>query len=593
MRFLDNLPKFVFFTGKGGVGKTSLSCATAVRLAGEGRKVLLVSTDPASNVAQVFDQPIGSNITPVEDFPGISALELDPQASANAYRERIVGPVRGVMPESEIRALEEQLSGACTTEIAAFDEFTALLTNPDLVNGYDHIIFDTAPTGHTIRLLQLPGAWSGFISDNPNGASCLGPLSGLEKQRAQYASAVDALASSERTRLILVTRPQRSALDEVERTRGELAAIGITGQFLIVNGVMPAAEAERDTLAAAIRSREQSSLANMPGPLRSMPVDTVPLKPFNIIGRDALARFFDEDAVGAVDDSSAQPTAAGPPSIADLVDEIAASGRGLIMMMGKGGVGKTTMAAAVAVELASRGFATHLTTTDPASHLAAALAGSVPNLEVSSIDPRTEIEAYTRHVMATKGKGLDDAGRAALEEDLRSPCTEEIAVFQGFSRAIREAGRKFVVMDTAPTGHTLMLLDTTGAYHHEITRHTAKGISYTTPLMRLQDPAYTKVIIVALAETTPVLEAAGLQEELRRAGIEPWAWIINNSLAASPTRSDLLRRRAAEELKQIDIVRRDHAGRFALVPIQTDEPVGTERLHKMASARLDDAFATM
>ena len=593
MKFLDDLPKFVFFTGKGGVGKTSLSCATAVRLAGEGRKVLLVSTDPASNVAQVFDQPIGSNITPVEDFHGLSALELDPQASANAYRERIVGPVRGIMPESEIRALEEQLSGACTTEIAAFDEFTALLTNPDLVKGYDHIIFDTAPTGHTIRLLQLPGAWSGFISDNPNGASCLGPLSGLEKQRAQYAYAVDALASSERTRLILVTRPQRSALDEVERTRGELAAIGITGQFLIVNGVMPAAEAERDTLAAAIRSREQSSLANMPGPLRSMPVDSVPLKPFNIIGRDALARFFDEEAVGAMDDSSAQATAAGPPSIADLVDEIAAGGRGLIMMMGKGGVGKTTMAAAVAVELASRGFATHLTTTDPASHLAAALAGDMPNLEVSSIDPRTEIEEYTRHVMATKGKGLDDAGRAALEEDLRSPCTEEIAVFQGFSRAIREAGRKFVVMDTAPTGHTLMLLDTTGAYHHEITRHTAKGISYTTPVMRLQDPAYTKVIIVALAETTPVLEAAGLQAELRRAGIEPWAWIINNSLAASPTRSDLLRRRAAEELKQIDIVRRDHAGRFALVPIQTDEPVGTERLHKMASARLEDAFATV
>lgn len=592
MKFLDNLPKFVFFTGKGGVGKTSLSCATAVRLAGEGRKVLLVSTDPASNVAQVFGQPIGSNITPVEDFPSLSALELDPQASADSYRERIVAPVRGVMPEAKIRALEEQLSGACTTEIAAFDEFTALLTNPDLVNCYDHIIFDTAPTGHTIRLLQLPGAWSGFISDNPNGASCLGPLSGLEKQREQYASAVDALASPDRTRLVLVTRPQGSSLDEVERTRGELAAIGIAGQFLVVNGAMPPAEAERDALAAAIFAREQPALANMPAALREMPLDTVPLKPFNIIGRDALSRFFSNEGVSAASPQTGTLAAAGLPCIADLVDEIAADGRGLIVMMGKGGVGKTTIAAAVAVELASRGFATHLTTTDPASHLAAALSGSVPNLDVSSIDPRTEIEAYTRHVMATKGKGLDDAGRAALEEDLRSPCTEEIAVFQGFSRAIREANRKFVVMDTAPTGHTLMLLDTTGAYHHEITRHTAKGISFTTPLMRLQDSAYTKVIIVALAETTPVLEAAGLQSELRRAGIEPWAWIINNSLAASPTRSGLLRRRAAEELKQIEIVRRDHTGRFALVPIQTDEPVGTERLHKMVSARLEDAFAS-
>lgn len=592
MRFLDNLPKFVFFTGKGGVGKTSLSCATAVRLAGEGRKVLLVSTDPASNVAQVFGQPIGSNITPIDAVPGLSALEIDPQASANAYRERIVAPARGVMAESEVKALEEQLSGACTTEIAAFDEFTALLTDPGLVNGYDHIIFDTAPTGHTIRLLQLPGAWSGFISDNPNGASCLGPLSGLEKQRAQYAAAVDALASPDRTRLVLVTRPQSSALDEVERTRGELAAIGIAGQFLVINGVLPAAEAERDPLAASIVEREQAALAALPEGLRSMPQDTIPLKGFNIVGVDALKRFFEPDLPAADPKPFAGIAAVGMPGIADLVDEIAASGRGLVMMMGKGGVGKTTMAAAIAVELASRGFATHLTTTDPASHLAAALAGSVPNLEVSSIDPRTEIEAYTRHVMATKGKGLDDAGRAALEEDLRSPCTEEIAVFQGFSRAIREAGRKFVVMDTAPTGHTLMLLDTTGAYHHEITRHTAKGISYTTPLMRLQDPAYTKVIIVALAETTPVLEAAGLQAELRRAGIEPWAWIINNSLAASPTRSDLLRRRAAEELKQIDIVRRDHAGRFALVPIQTDEPVGIERLRRLASKHLEDAIAT-
>lgn len=594
MRFLDHPPTFLFFTGKGGVGKTSLSCATAIHLARQGKKILLVSTDPASNVGQVFSQTIGNSITAIATVAGLSALEIDPQLAAQQYRERIVGPVRGQLPDSVVRSIEEQLSGACTTEIAAFDEFTALLTDAALIAGYDHIIFDTAPTGHTIRLLQLPGAWSGFIETNPGGASCLGPLSGLEKQRQRYADAVTALSDPDRTRLILVARAQKGTLDEVARTHEELAAIGLAKQHLVINGVLPEREVGHDALAAAIRRHEQEALAAMPIVLRTLPIDHLPLKAVNLVGVEALSSLFSDRDAAAPASTGTFANSVDLPRLSTLVDEIAKTGHGLVMMMGKGGVGKTTLAAAVAVALAQRGLPVHLTTSDPAAHLTDTLSGSLDNLEVSRIDPQAEITRYRQHVLDTKGQDLDAEGRAMLEEDLRSPCTEEIAVFQAFSRIIREAGKKFVVMDTAPTGHTLLLLDATGAYHREATRHIDPHVHHTTPMMRLQDPERTKVMIVTLAETTPVLEAAGLQEELRRAGIEPWAWLINNSLSAATTSSPLLKQRAAFELDQIEAVRTRYATRVALVPMQDQEPIGIERLLNLVDPQpaLDLAAAT-
>ncbi|ARU31808.1 arsenical pump-driving ATPase [Sulfuriferula sp. AH1] len=586
MLFLQNPPAFLFFTGKGGVGKTSLSCASAIHLARQGKKILLVSTDPASNVGQVFSQEIGNKITAISTVAGLSAMEIDPQQAAQQYRERIVGPVRGALPDDVVKGIEEQLSGACTTEIAAFDEFTALLTDATLIADYEHIIFDTAPTGHTIRLLQLPGAWSGFIEKNPEGASCLGPLAGLEKQRQRYAEAVKALSDPERTRLILVARAQKTTLDEVARTHEELAAIGLSRQNLVINGVLPESEVVHDALAAAIHRREQAAIANMPAVLRDLPLDQLPLKAFNLVGVEALSSLFSDrdEAAPVVADAPAKPV--DLPPLSTLVDEIAETGHGLIMMMGKGGVGKTTLAAAVAVALAERGLPVHLTTSDPAAHLTDTLAGSLDNLEVSRIDPQAETERYRQHVLVTKGKDLDAEGRAMLEEDLRSPCTEEIAVFQAFSRIISEAGKKFVVMDTAPTGHTLLLLDATGAYHREVTRHIINPhVHYTTPMMQLQDPARTKVMIVTLAETTPVLEAANLQEDLRRAGIKPWAWLINNSLSAAPTSSPLLKQRATFELTQIEAVRTRYAKRAALVPMQAEEPIGIEPLLALVEPR--------
>ncbi|TKD32958.1 arsenical pump-driving ATPase [Azotobacter chroococcum] len=578
MEFLEQPPRFLFFTGKGGVGKTSIACATAIRLAESGKRVLLVSTDPASNVGQVFGIAIGNRITPVPAVANLSALEIDPQAAAQAYRDRIVGPARGVLAEDVVKGMEEQLSGACTTEIAAFDEFTELLVDSELTAAYEHILFDTAPTGHTIRLLQLPGAWSGFLEAGQGDASCLGPLAGLDKQRSQYREAVEALADPRRTRLVLVARAQQATLREVARTHEELAAIGLRQQYLVINGVLPDSEGERDPLAAAVCAREQAALEAMPEALRTLPCDRIALKPFNLVGLEALRQLLD-GASGVTLEAPAAVPALQAPSLAELVDEIAAAGHGLVMLMGKGGVGKTTLAAAVAVELAHRGLPVHLTTSDPAAHLAETLDGSLDNLRVSRIDPHAATEAYRQHVMATKGAKLDEAGRALLAEDLRSPCTEEIAVFQAFSRVIREAGRTFVVMDTAPTGHTLLLLDATGAYHREIQRQmSASGMRFSTPMMQLQDPQQTRVLLVTLAETTPVLEAANLQADLRRAGIEPWAWVINNSIAAARTDSPLLRQRARNELAEIEAVAHRHARRHAVVPLLAEEPIGVQRL---------------
>ncbi len=583
MKFIDQPPRFLFFTGKGGVGKTSIACATSIQLAEAGKRVLLVSTDPASNVGQVFGIAIGNRITAIPAVPGLAALEIDPQAAAQAYRDRIVGPVRGLLPDTVVKGIEEQLSGACTTEIAAFDEFTALLIDSSLTAGYDHIIFDTAPTGHTIRLLQLPGAWSGFLEEGKGDASCLGPLAGLEKQREQYKSAVDALADGKRTRLILVARAQQATLREVAHTHEELAAIGLKQQYLVINGVLPKIEAENDPLAAAIHERELAALNAIPDVLKTLPLDKVELKSFNLVGLDALHQLLTDTPALAIDLAD-KPILFDEPHLSELVDGIAADGHGLVMLMGKGGVGKTTLAAAIAVELAHRGLPVHLTTSDPAAHLTETLIGSLENLTVSRIDPHAETERYRQHVLDTKGVQLDAQGRALLEEDLRSPCTEEIAVFQAFSRIIREAGKKFVVMDTAPTGHTLLLLDATGAYHREVSRQMGdKGMHFTTPMMQLQDVKQTKVLVATLAETTPVLEAANLQADLRRAGIEPWAWIINTSVAAASAKSPLLRQRAANELREINAVASQYAQRYAVVPLLKDEPVGVARLLELAA----------
>lgn len=583
MDFLKHTTRNLFFTGKGGVGKTSLACATAVALADRGKRILLVSTDPASNLDEVLGTKLDHQPTSVPGVPNLWAMNIDPEKAAHDYRERMVGPYRGVLPEAALTSMEEQFSGSCTLEIAAFDEFARLLGDGQATAAFDHVIFDTAPTGHTLRLLSLPSAWDGFMANNTTGTSCLGPLAGLQAQQQLYRNTVQALADPAITTLVLVSRPEATALGEAERTSQELAALGVKNQHLVVNGVFIATERE-DPTARALERRSRESLNQIPAGLTHLPRTTVPLAPRSLLGSDALRAFINGKTVESQVGTPQEPVKL--PSLEDLVDELARSQRGVILTMGKGGVGKTTVAAAIAVALAERGFSVHLTTTDPAAHVAATVNGELRNLNVSRIDPRAETAAYTAEVMGTAGANLDVQGQALLAEDLRSPCTEEIAVFRAFAQAVAGGENGFVVLDTAPTGHTILLLDAALAYHREVTRQASSMPESVEKLLpRLRDPGFTRVLIVTLPEATPVHEAASLQQDLLRAGIQPFAWVINQSLMPLEVTDPVLRARQVQELGFIREVAEQQARKVALVPWQNEPPVGTERLRSLVGKK--------
>lgn len=582
MKFLEQTTRNLFFTGKGGVGKTTVACATAVRLADAGKKVLLVSTDPASNLDEVLGTPLGYHPTLVPSVPGLSAMNLDPEELASEYRERMVGPYRGLLPAAAVTSMEEQFSGSCTLEIAAFDEFSRLLGDASATSEYDHVIFDTAPTGHTLRLLTLPSAWTGFLKENTTGTSCLGPLAGLQDQQKLYQQTVKALGDPSLTTLVLVTRAEATAIREAARTSKELACLGVKNQHLVINGVFQATDYS-DPYALALQQRGESALETMPDEVRLLPRTNIPLTGGGVLGIESL-RKLGLPAISKSIDSSPESqngtfdidTLTLPPLLGELIDDLTEKKHGVIFAMGKGGVGKTTVAAAVAVSLAQRGFTVHLSTTDPAAHIAAAVAGeSFANLSVSRIDPVVETAKYSAEVMANAGGGLDEQGQLLLAEDLRSPCTEEIAVFRAFADAVAAGSNGFVVLDTAPTGHTVLLLDSALAYHREVTRQLSQMPEAVQQLLpRLRDPDFTRVLIVTLPEATPVHEAASLQRDLRRAGIEPYAWVINQSLSPLSIKDPLLKERQYHEQQYIREVIEKQARRTVLIPWQIDSPVG-------------------
>jgi arsenite-transporting ATPase len=607
MKFLDHPTRNLFFTGKGGVGKTSVACATAVKLADAGKRVLLVSTDPASNLDEVLGVTLGNHPTSIPAVPTLFAMNLDPEKSAAEYRERMVGPYRGLLPEAAVKSMEEQFSGSCTLEIAAFDEFSRLLGDPKATARFDHVIFDTAPTGHTLRLLTLPSAWNGFMAQNTTGTSCLGPLAGLQAQQRLYQESVKALNDPAVTTLVLVARAEASALREAARTSGELSDLGIRNQHLVINGLFHATD-KSDPFAVALQQRSNVALSATPDNLKALPQTIVPLSPDGILGIDSLRRLGESthQEHSAVEPprrttlqlshdttAGAEPDAQAfrqMPELGDLIDDLIAPGHGVILAMGKGGVGKTTVACAVAVALAERGCQVHLTTTDPAAHIEAVFNGErLPKLSVSRIDPAAETAKYSREVLKKAGATLDAQGKALLEEDLRSPCTEEIAVFRAFADAVSAGTNKFVVLDTAPTGHTILLLDSALAYHREVTRQSVEMPEAVENLLpRLRDPSFARVLIVTLPEATPVHEAASLQRDLRRAEIEPYAWVINQVLSALPVTDPLLKQRQSHEQKYVHEVEHVHANRIAVIPWQIEPPTGRQALsrltHSLASS---------
>jgi arsenite-transporting ATPase len=579
--------RFIFFTGKGGVGKTSLSTAVAIKLADAGKKVLLVSTDAASNLDEMLGVELRNIPTPVPGVDQLSVLNIDPDNAAESYRTRVLEKVSSTSTEKERADIREQLSGACTTEIAAFDEFANLLSSN--TKDYDHVIFDTAPTGHTLRLLSLPKAWTGFLEGNDRGASCLGPHSGLKMQEARFREALKALSDSTQTTVVLVTRPDSGAINEAARTSEELRVLGFENQQLIVNGVFHPTNSN-DSIASSIANIGQEALARMPKSLSALSQDEVPLRSFDTIGLNALRGFFSSEVGSRLKDIDLKvPAGEKQLGLDSLIDELAMEDKGLIMVMGKGGVGKTTIAAVIAIGLIQHGKSVHFSTTDPAAHITDTLMGGLPGLQVDRIDPKVETQKYVDRIMQTRGVHLNEAEKALMLEDLRSPCTEEVAVFHAFSKIVSEARNAFVVLDTAPTGHSLLLMDAAGAYHRQTMQGFDKAMAshVVTPLMRLQDSNYTKIILVTLAETTPVSQAAELQEDLRRAKIEPYAWVLNKSILASGTGDPLLLSRIANEQKQLKRLKSGLTSKVFFVPWQSSPPVGITHLAKIANQQLE------
>ncbi len=583
--FIKEAPKFTFFTGKGGVGKTSMACTTAVGLAGLGRKVLLISTDPASNLDEVLGCPLGSKPVPVAGSVGLEAMNINPMQAAAEYRERMVGPYRGVLPEASIQQMEEQLSGACTVEIAGFNEFSKFIGDEQAITAYDHIVLDTAPTGHTLRLLNLPAAWTEFMADNKTGSSCLGPLAGLDEQQKLFAKVIAALKNPHKTRLAMVARADAMSLKEAARAAAELREQGMTNQCLIVNGLF--LKDSDDPTAKAFANQSRTMLQNIPASLQKLPLYRVPFRAAGIMGMEALqcvSRDEPDIAQNAISDQKIEL-----PPLNDwesFFDELAAPGKGVILTMGKGGVGKTTMAALIASELAQRGHSVLLSTTDPAAHIAETLGAAHDNIEVARIDPKAETANYVESVLAKNRGILSQQDMELLEEEMRSPCIEEIAVFQAFANTVACGTGQFIVLDTAPTGHTLLLLDSTQAYHREISRSAEDLPEAVKKLLpRIRDPKFTRMLIVTLPEATPVHEAAALQADLKRAGITPHGWIINRSFAATGTSDPVLVAKGHHELAYIEEVCRDYSAHTVLAPWIGEELAGEANLDMLKQVR--------
>lgn len=566
------LTKYLFYTGKGGVGKTSAACATAVTLADSGKKILLISTDPASNLQDVFKTELNNKGVVLQDAPNLVVANLDPVQAAAEYRESVIAPYRGKLPDTVINNMEEQLSGSCTVEIAAFNEFSNFITDEKVQKEYDHIIFDTAPTGHTLRMLQLPSAWSNFINESTHGASCLGQLSGLESKKEVYKKAVETLADDKLTTLILVSRPEAAPLKEAERASRELADLDVNNQLLIINGVLAAYD---DYISESLYHKQQKALAEMPRGLQGLKVYMIPLRAYNITGIENVRALLTADSHSLRNERINAQTVM---QLGDVIDDLHRTGKKVIFTMGKGGVGKTTVAAAIALGLSEKGNKVHLTTTDPAAHLKFVISED-SGIRMSHIDEHAELKKYQEEVLSKARETMSDDDIAYVEEDLRSPCTQEIAVFRAFAQIVEKAENEVVVIDTAPTGHTLLLLDSTQSYHREIQRSQG-DIPYSVKklLPRLRNTDETEVIIVTLAEATPVYEAMRLEEDLKRAGIAAKWWIINSSLYQTGTTNSMLAAKASNEIEWINKVDEHTKENFAIIAWSADEIKGDKLL---------------
>ena len=573
---IKKIPQFLFFTGKGGVGKTSMSCAISLALAKEGKKVLLISTDPASNLDEVLDTKLNSTPTKVNGVENLDAMNINPVVAAHEYKEKMVAPFRGVLPQTAIEQMEEQLSGACTVEIAGFNEFSKYVGDDDISKQYDHIVLDTAPTGHTLRLLKLPSAWNTFIEDNDTGTSCLGAVSGLSENKKLYENVVDNLKNQDKTLLILVSRAEKLSLLEASRASKELATQGIENQHLIVNGFFKSDD--EDEIAKSFENISKIALENVDETINSLPKTIIGFYPNGAVGIESLENIITGSKPKLLDGVEVKLNSLKNDILKDtyswdsLIDDFEKDKNGLIMTMGKGGVGKTTIASNIAKALAKRGHKVILSTTDPASHLEY-VSKANENLTIEKIDPKIETQKHVNEVIAQNEGKISSEDMELLKEELTTPCIEEIAVFKAFAKTVAKAKDSYVVLDTAPTGHTLLLLDASQAYHKEILKNQTKAMEkeLLELLPRIKDGKYTKILLVTLPEATPTHEAKDLQEDLKRAGIKPYAWIINRSFSLTNSSNNLLCQKALNEIKYINEIKNTLSSKTLIVPWKANE----------------------
>lgn len=605
-----NNTQYLFFSGKGGVGKTTMACATAVHYAEKGQKTLIITTDPASNLADVFETEIGHKITPL-GVPNLWGMEISPEKATEEYRERILSPMREVMPDDVMKVLEEQFNSPCTTEIASFDRFVDFIAGDPSNNGerYDIIIFDTAPTGHTIRLLELPVDWSKHIEESAKGSgnTCIGPVASIQESKKRYDEATGLLGDPVRTKFIFVLQPEKTSIYETKRSSEELKTIGVKTIELIINGILPREVCEHPFFQK--RYEMQQQYLKKIEEVFHVPKKLIYQRDGEIKGIDRIRNIASDlfginEASFQLESKAKLKPASFIMGFDPILNLILPHGQTrAIFFTGKGGVGKTTVSCITAYYLASRGYKTLLLTTDPASHIGEVLeqkvddriqkVEGVDNLWAVIIDQKRAVEEYKQRILNEAKQKYSEDMLTAIREELESPCTEEMAAFEKFMNYVESDEYDLVIFDTAPTGHTLRLLELPFDYSEQVglmvtTTEKSEGVKSETQkrldriIARMKDPDRSVFAFVVYPESTPVMEAYRAMLDLKEAGIPTQFVVANQVLLPEYCTNEYFSRRRLMQEKYLAEIKELFRLPMILMPLLENEIRGMGMIKQAA-----------